>query len=120
MRQTPVRKLDDLRSPLAFLLGKTKLDKELQGLSLAPDQPPLVPGDVVLRGIPKAMADRVNEVVLEISPGNQIVRIQIDEVDGSITEYRFNQQKENVEVADQRFHFNPPPGVETVEGDLGQ
>jgi outer membrane lipoprotein carrier protein len=120
VRQTPVRKLDDLRSPLAFLLGKTKLEKELQGLSLAPDQPPLVPGDVVLRGIPKAMADRVNEVVLEISPDNQIVRIQIDEVDGSITEYRFSQQKENLEVADQGFHFSPPPGVETVEGALGQ
>src|SRR5713226_2207275 len=26
VRRTPVRKLDDLRSPLAFLLGKTKLE----------------------------------------------------------------------------------------------
>ena len=35
VRRTAVKKLDDLRSPLAFLLGKTKLEKELQGLSLA-------------------------------------------------------------------------------------
>ena len=36
-RRTPVKQLDDLRSPLRYLLGKTKLEKELDGLSLAPD-----------------------------------------------------------------------------------
>src|SRR5208282_289805 len=36
-RKTDARKLEDIRSPLAFLLGKTKLEKELRGLSLAPD-----------------------------------------------------------------------------------
>ncbi len=30
VQRTAVKKLDDLRSPLAFLLGKTKLEKELQ------------------------------------------------------------------------------------------
>jgi hypothetical protein len=39
-RKTEARKLDDIRSPLAFLLGKSKLEKELQGLSLAPDVTP--------------------------------------------------------------------------------
>ena len=39
----------------ALLLGKTKLEKELDGLSLAPDQKPVNPGDVVLRGVPKGM-----------------------------------------------------------------
>ena len=40
-RKTSAKKLEDVRSPLAFLLGKTKLEKELQGLSLAPDVAPL-------------------------------------------------------------------------------
>ena len=30
-RKTAAKKLEDVRSPLAFLLGKTKLEKELQG-----------------------------------------------------------------------------------------
>src|SRR5437870_8425711 len=119
-RKTPVRKLDDLRSPLAFLLGKTRLEKELHGLSAAPDVAPLNEGDMVLRGVPKTMADRINQVLLEITPADQIARIAIEEVDGSITEYRFINQKENVEVADQRFRFVPPPGTEMVEGDFGQ
>src|SRR5580658_23996 len=45
VRRTPVRQLDDLRSPLAFLLGKTKLEKELSGLSPAPDVAPLTTGN---------------------------------------------------------------------------
>jgi outer membrane lipoprotein carrier protein len=117
-RKTSAKKLDDIRSPMAFLLGKTKLEKELHGLSLATDDPPLEAGDVVLRGIPESMADRVSEVLVEVTPSHQIARLVIHEVDGSSTEYRFTRQKENVDVADSQFRFTPPPGIETVEGDL--
>ena len=119
VRRTSVKKLDDLRSPLAFLLGKTRLEKELDGLSLAPDVAPLTPGNTVLRGVPKAMADRIREVILEITPDHRIVRIQFEEADESVTEYRFSQQKENGAIADQRFKFTPPPGVEVIEGQFG-
>jgi len=117
-RKTAAKKLEDVRSPLAFLLGKTRLEKELQGLSLAPDVEPLQPGNVVLRGVPQALADRVNEILLEITPDHQIVRIVIQEVDGPITEYRFADMREDVKIGDGRFEFKPPPGTETVEGGI--
>ncbi len=117
-RRTEARKLDDIRSPLAFLLGKTRLEKELQGLSFAPDVEPLAAGDVVLRGVPQALAPRVSEILLEITPEHKIARLVIDEVDGSVTEYRFSDQKENQTIPEGRFQFNPPPGTETVEGNL--
>ena len=117
-RRTEAQKLDDIRSPLAFLLGKSKLEKELQGLSLAPDVKPLAPDDVVLRGVPEAMAERVSAILLEVNPEHKIVRIIIDAVDGSVTEYRFSDQKENEAIPNARFDFNPPPGTETVEGNL--
>jgi outer membrane lipoprotein carrier protein len=120
VRRTAVKKLDDLRSPLAFLLGKTKLEKELQGLSLAPDVAPLAAGDTVLRGVPKALADRVRQVLIEITPEDWISRIVIEEVDGSVTEYRFTSQRDDVVVPDSRFQFTAPSGVEVIEGDLGQ
>lgn len=120
VRKGPVKNLDDLRSPLAFLLGKARLEKELQGLSLAPDVSPLRAGDLVLRGVPKAMANRVSQVLLEITPDSRIARILIEEVDGSTTEYQFSDQEENIAVNDQRFHFSPPPGVEVIKGDFGQ
>jgi outer membrane lipoprotein-sorting protein len=43
----------------------------------------------------------------------------IDQVDGSTTEYRFTEQKENVAISERQFEFTPPPGTETVEGDIG-
>jgi outer membrane lipoprotein carrier protein len=118
-RKTDLKRLDDLRSPIAFLLGKTKLENELQGLSKVVDQAPAVPGDTLLRGVPKAMAGQLSEVQLEISASNQIVRIILMESDGGTTEFRFSGWKENGDLSDSRFHFTPPPGVETVEGALG-
>ena len=117
-RKTQAKKLEDLRSPLAFLLGKTKLEKELRGLSLAPDVAPLASGNVVLRGVPQALADRVSEVLVEVTPDHRIARIVIQEVDGAATEYRFGDMKEDVAIADGRFDFKPPAGTETVEGGL--
>jgi outer membrane lipoprotein carrier protein len=114
-RKTSVKKLDDLRSPLRYLLGKTRLQKELDGLSFAPDITPLQPGDMVLRGIPKALKDRVSEVLLEINAAHQIARILIRELDGSTTDFHFSEIQENVPVQDSLFRFTPPPGVETIQ-----
>jgi len=119
-RKTSAKKLEDVRSPLAFLLGKTKLEKELQGLSLASDVAPLASGNIVLRGVPQALADRVSEILLEITADHQIARIVIQEVDGAATEYRFGEMKEDVAIGDGRFGFKPPAGTETVEGGLEQ
>jgi outer membrane lipoprotein carrier protein len=129
LRKTTVRELDDERSPLAFLLGKTKLEKELQGLSKVVDQSPLGAGNTLLRGVPRSAAPQsvvpqssagqATEVQLEITPSDQIVRIVLMEADGATTEFRFAGWKENLDLSDSRFQFTPPPGVETVEGELG-
>jgi outer membrane lipoprotein carrier protein len=114
-RKTVAKKLDDLRSPLAFLLGKTKLEKELRGLSLAPDVTAAA-GNVTLRGVPQGLDDQITEILLEIAPDHRIVRMVIQEVDGSATEYRFTDQKEDVAIGDGQFGFQPPAGTETVDG----
>jgi len=116
LRKTDLRKLEDVRSPIAFLLGKTKLEMELQGLSKAPDETPLGAGNIVLRGAPRAMNGQVSEVLLEITPANRIARIIMVEPDAGTTEFRFSAWKENSDMADSQFEFSPPAGVETVEG----
>jgi outer membrane lipoprotein carrier protein len=116
VRKTTLKKLDDIRSPLAFLLGKTKLESELSGLSKAVDQSTLEAGNTVLRGVPKGFGGQLSEVQVEIAPSNQIVRIVLVEQDGASTEFRFANWKENLRLDDRQFSFTPPPGVELVEG----
>jgi outer membrane lipoprotein carrier protein len=113
-RRTSIKNLDDFRSPLRYLLGHSKLEKEFHDLSLLSDGADTAPGDVVLRGIPRGMEDRVQEVRLEIAPDGSIVRISIDQLDGSLTEFRFQQAEENVKLSDASFKFKPPPGVEVM------
>ena len=115
-RRTEAKKLDDIRSPLEFLLGNAQLEKELRGLSFAPDVKPMAADDVILRGVPQGFSERVSALLLEVTPQHEIVRIVINEVDGSETEYRFSDPKENVTVPAGLFQFRPPAGTETVEG----
>src|SRR5437016_2684815 len=71
-RKTAVKNLDDFRSPLRYLLGKTKLEKEFDGLAIADVPTAKSSGNVILSGVPKNMTDRVQRVLLEITPQFQI------------------------------------------------
>jgi outer membrane lipoprotein carrier protein len=119
VRKSSMKKLEDIRSPLAFLLGKTKLEKELAGLSFAPDLQTWHPDDVILRGIPRGMEETLRQVVLEITPDHAIARILLYGTDDSITEYRFSNQKENVALPDAKFRFSPPAGTEVIGDEAG-
>ena len=119
VRRMSAKKLDDFRSPLRYLLGHTKLQSEFSKLEVASD-PPKQSGDAVLQGVPKGMEDRVQRVLLEITPNNEISRIRVEELDGSTTEFQFSDIQQNVAVKPDLFHFTPPPGVEVVEGQDGE
>jgi outer membrane lipoprotein carrier protein len=113
------KKLDDFRSPIRYLLGHTKLQNEFNKLAIS-SAPAKQTGDVVLEGIPKGMEDRIERVLLEITPADQIRRIRIEELDGSATEFIFEDIQENVAVKAGLFRFTPPQGVEVIEGqDMG-
>src|SRR5579864_4884715 len=120
VRKSSLKSLQDLRSPLAFLLGKTKLEKELTGLSFAPNVQTWKAEDSVLLGVPRGMEDRVSQVLIEVTPEHRMARIMIHAADDSITEYRFSDQKEDVQIPDSKFRFTAPAGTETVEDDTGE
>ena len=117
VRRAPVKDIDDLRSPLRYLLGKAKLEKEFVGLAIDTNAKPLNAGDIVLRGVPKGMQERVSNTLLEVTPDGLIQRIVVEEMDGSVTEFRFLQQKENVQIADQRFQVHASAGCGGGAGD---
>jgi outer membrane lipoprotein carrier protein len=113
-RRAKVKQLDDFRSPLRYLLGHTKLEKEFSSLSLATGEHLDQPSDVALSGVPKGMEDRASKVIIEVTPDSRISRISIYSLDGSVTDFRFAGERDNVPIGEGRFHFDPPPGVEVL------
>jgi outer membrane lipoprotein carrier protein len=114
-RKTSLKNLDDLRSPLRYLLGKAKLVKEFDDLTVVPGAKLLRPENVVVGGVPKRLKDRVQQVLFEINPQNQIERLTIEEVDGTVTEFTFTNIVESLAVADEQFKFQRPANVELIE-----
>ena len=56
-----------------------------------------------------------------MTPNAELVRVVIREPADVQTEFRFGNWKENVELAESKFHFEPPPGVAIVnEEDLAR
>jgi outer membrane lipoprotein carrier protein len=109
--RVPAKQLDDLRSPLRFLLGHTQLRKELDNLTVTQDGP-----GFRIAGVPKGMAQRVKLLSLGVTAAGAIERMRLEEVDGSVTEFVFSDLRENVPVKDSDFAFIPPAGVAVVEG----
>ena len=109
--RVPAKQLDDLRSPLRFLLGHTQLRKELDQLTVAPEG-----SGYRISGVPKGMEQRVKLLSLGVTAAGAIERMRLEEVDGAVTEFVFSDLKENVPVKDSDFGFVPPAGVTVVEG----
>lgn len=105
------KKLDDLRSPLRFLLGHTQLKKELDKLTVVRDG-----AGFQIAGVPKGMEQRVKLLTLTVDTGGAINRMRAEEIDGSVTEFSFSDMKENVAAQDTDFIFRAPDGVAVVDG----
>ena len=105
------KQLDDLRSPLRFLLGRTELAKELDHLTLAP-----VEGGYTLTGTPKGMQGHTQSVLLTVDAGGIIYALRLEEADGARTTFTFTDLRENASAPDSAFVFTPPPGVIVVDG----
>lgn len=109
--RTPAKQLDDLRSPLRFLLGRTQLAKELDQIATAPDGP-----NFKITGIPKGMAQRVHLLTLIVTPAGVIQDMKIEETDGSTTDFSFSGIEENGSIPTSDFVFTPPKGIPVVDG----
>jgi outer membrane lipoprotein carrier protein len=110
VQRIPAKELDDLRSPLRFLLGHTELGKEMNSLALAAAGN----GSFTLTGQPKGQEQRIRRLTLTVTSEGTISSIEIEETDGALTHFTFTGEQPNVVVPADLFHFTPPPGVPVV------
>jgi outer membrane lipoprotein carrier protein len=112
VQQIPAKKLDDLRSPLRFLLGHAQLTKELNGLTMVPTGN----SEYRLRGVPRGMEQRVRSLEVTVTADGTIRAMTLEELDGSRTSFTFRDEQENPVLAVDAFRFTPPAGVPVVAG----
>lgn len=111
VQRLPAKQLDDLRSPLRFLLGHTQLEKELTHLTVAP----AAAGAYTLTGQPKDQEKRVPRLALTVTADGVITGIEIEEADGAITRFAFTNEQVNAPAPTGAFHFTPPPGIPVID-----
>jgi outer membrane lipoprotein carrier protein len=111
VQRIPAKELDDLRSPLRFLLGHTQLEKEMDSLTLAS----AAGGSFTLTGQPKGQEKRVTRLTLTVTGSGAINAIEIEEPDGALTRFTFTGEQPNPAIPAETFHFVPPPGVPVVD-----
>jgi outer membrane lipoprotein carrier protein len=129
-----VKESEDWRTPLSLLTGKMHLDRlcnqielldEASGTS-SPSDLPYDPRNRILRCLPHNPKDPndqpgFREILFEVSPEAQLDRVVIREPGDIETEFRFGNWRENIPVAESKFHFEPPAGVTIVnEEDLAK
>ncbi len=105
-QRLPAKQLDDLRSPLRFLLGHTELAKELDHLTIT-----TVQNGYTLSGTPKGKQQRLRSLALTVDATGAIHAMRLEEVDGAATTFIFTDMRENIPTREADFTFTPPPGV---------
>lgn len=112
VQRMQAKQLDDLRSPLRFLLGHTEIEKELTHISVAPAEN----GIFKLTGQPKGQEKRIPRLTFWLTADGVITGIEAEESDGAITRFNFSGEQPNAPVPPGAFKFIPPAGVPVVDG----
>jgi len=105
-----LKQTEDMRAPLAFLLGKLNFEKEFQHIEAMP-----VADGTRITADPKAANLPYSKVEFLVTPAFEIQKLQITAQDGSVLDFTFNAERLNPPVADKLFKFTIPAGAEVVE-----
>lgn len=105
-----LKEADDMRAPLAFLLGRLNFQKDFREFHASAQG-----SDLAITAIPKSDKLPYTEVTFVVAPDSTIRRLAVKGQDQSVLEFVFENEKKNPPLPDAMFRFTPPPGVEFVD-----
>jgi outer membrane lipoprotein carrier protein len=97
---------EDMRAPLAFLLGKLEFEKDFRDFRTLPDGP-----STFITANPKSDKMPYTEVTFLVDPNFTIRWLNVKGTDGSQLDFAFSAEKRNPPIAEKMFQFKPPLGV---------
>ncbi len=106
-----LKESDDMRAPLAFLLGKLNFQKEFKNLKAVPE------GNATrITAEPKTDTLPYNQVEFVVTSDQRIREVKVTGFDHSILDFTFDQERMDPKLDAKLFEFQAPPGAEVVEG----
>ncbi len=102
-----IKTVEDMRAPLAFLLGKLNFERDFREFRTQPDGR----GSQFITALPKSDKLPYTEVTFLVDPNFTIHWLNVKGVDGSQLEWAFSAEKQNPQIAESKFQFKPPLGV---------
>jgi outer membrane lipoprotein carrier protein len=103
---------DDMRAPLAFLLGRLNFDKDFRNLQARPDG-----AGTRITAEPKTDNLPYTAVEFVVTPDYQIREVKVTGFDNSILAFSFDREKVDPPFGAKLFQFKAPPGAEVVEAE---
>ncbi len=110
VERSRVKESDDMRAPLAFLLGKLDFDRDFKRFLTR-----LAGEDTWIVAEPRSDRAPFTKVEFRVSPRYEIRQLIVVGEGATTTEFRFAEEKLNPPLSDQMFRFQPPAGAEVVE-----
>ncbi len=105
-----LKESEDMRVPLAFLLGKLDFDKEFRNIQAKPEG-----ADTRVIAEPKADSLPYSAVEFVVTPGFTIREVKVTGFDHSVLDFAFGQERLNPVLDNKLFAFQIPKGAELVE-----
>jgi outer membrane lipoprotein carrier protein len=112
--KSKLKESEDMRAPLAFLLGKLDFRKEFKSLGFR-GVGSGAPFESWIVAEPKSENLAYTKVEFLATPEGEIRRVRITGQDQSQLDFTFTNEQLNAPVAPTLFTFHPPPGVRVVE-----
>jgi outer membrane lipoprotein carrier protein len=109
VEKVPLKDTEDMRAPLAFLLGHLDLRKEFRDITVNP-------AGTSWWLDAKAKNDRTpfSKIQMLVAPGGKVSQLKVVGRDETMLSFAFSQEQLNPAVSDALFHFVIPPGAEVV------
>jgi outer membrane lipoprotein carrier protein len=117
VRRQPLKESGEWQTAFALLLGRVRLGRFLEQIALSRVYHPQSPALWQLRGRAKSDRQPFEEIWMDLNEGLQLLRIEIQQRDGSLMEFHFRNWKENQPLASDLFLLQVPPGTAWIQAE---
>ena len=112
VEKVPLKDTEDMRAPLAFLLGRLDLRKEFANFATRPGEEESGTWLAASAKNDRAPYERIDML---IGPDGSVHRLRVAGRDQSEIDFYFKEERLNPPVSDKIFQFTIPPGAEVVD-----